>query len=114
VSTRQTAIAVERLLADLPAGAADRLTLQKRAIRYADDCGCKLGAVFLAVALVAVPTFIALRESFGIGTVGTGLIVVFAAAAVGKATGLLLAWTRLALLRRSLTRRLRQTRIRHV
>jgi hypothetical protein len=105
-----SARAVERLLAELPAGDPERAALQARANRYAGECGCKAGSVAMALALVLTPAVIAVRGEFGLLTLVVGVGAVFAAAVAGKAAGLLLARVRLALLRVSLARRVERGR----
>jgi hypothetical protein len=107
---RRTAVAVQQLLAQLPAGSPKRTALQARAMRYADECGCKLGAIFLTVALVTVPPALVLREGVGIEKAALAVVAVLAAALLGKAVGVAAAWVRLSLLRRSLARDLGRSR----
>lgn len=101
--------AIDALLARLPADDPERATLQSRAAAYSTDCGCKVGATFMAGALVLAAVYLAFA-GLGLETCGIGLAFVFVATMVGKLTGLLVASLRLAFLRRSLSRRLRSER----
>lgn len=81
--------------------------LHRRARGYSRDCGCAAGAAFLAVAILAMVTYVAATGDLRVWTALVALGVVFAASAAGKLAGLLVASVRLAWLHRSLTRRLR-------
>jgi hypothetical protein len=114
VRRTRIAIAVEGLLAEMAAGDPERAALEVRASRYAGECGCKLGSIFLAVSLIAVPVFVGVRGDVGAGTVVVGVLAVFASSLLGKVAGLLLARARLALLHVSLVRKLGQARAGYV
>ena len=101
--------AIDALLARLPADDPERAALYARAVAYSTDCGCALGAAFLAGAFVLASIYLAVT-GIDLLTCGIALAFVFVATAVGKLTGLLVASLKLALLRRSLSRRLRTER----
>jgi hypothetical protein len=101
--------AIDALLARLPADDPERATLQARAVAYSAECGCKLGATFLAGALVLAVVYLALAGP-GLLTCGVALAFVFIATIVGKLIGLLVASVKLSFLRWSLSRRLRSER----
>ena len=99
--------AVDVLLARLPADDPEWATLHSRAAAYSTDCGCTMGAAFLAAALLLAVAYFAFAGGLGFRSGLTGLAFVLVAALAGKLAGLLLASLKLALLRRSLSRRLR-------
>lgn len=109
MSRARTLVAVEGLLARLPQDYPKGAILRSRAAGYAGDCGCKIGALYLAAALVVVPVVIVVYGTFEIETILIGVLSVFTALGLGKATGILLAWGRLAGLRLSLARAVRRT-----
>ena len=114
--------AVDVLLARLPADDPERATLHSRAAAYSTDCVMHgtpvasrtagpatgtMGAAFLAAALLLAVVYFASAGGLGFRSGLTGLAFVLVAALAGKLAGLLLASLKLALLRRSLSRRLR-------
>jgi hypothetical protein len=103
---RRTA-GVDALLARVPADDPDRVALQSRAAAYSQDCGCRMGAVFLAGSLLVTLASIAKAGGLTVWKGIAGLVFVLIAAMFGKAVGLVLASLKLALLRRSISRRLR-------
>jgi hypothetical protein len=110
---RQTS-AVDGLLAQLPADDPGRADLQRRARAYSQACGCPAGGLFLVAAILLVSTYFATTGAVGVGTVAASVFFVIVATAVGKSVGLLVAGLRLAMLRRSLSRKLQQRSLGHV
>jgi hypothetical protein len=96
---------VDTLLAALSLDDSERAALRARARTYDEDCGCAMGATFLILALILVPSYLATSGSSGWQTAVAGVAVLVTAPIAGKLTGLMLARTRLALLRRSLASR---------
>jgi hypothetical protein len=101
--------AIDALLARFPADDPQRATLEARAAAYSTDCGCKFGATFMAGALVSAAVYRAFA-GLGLETCGIALAFVFVATIAGKLIGLFVASVKLAVLRRSLSRRLRSER----
>jgi hypothetical protein len=110
----RTVLAVDALLAQMPAGEADRATLQGRARAYSQECGCAMGALFLTAALALALIHLATAADLGVGSVVASVVLIFIASALGKATGLALAALKLALLRWSLARRVQRMGSTHV
>ncbi|HZO96087.1 MAG TPA: hypothetical protein VFB42_01825 [Gaiellaceae bacterium] len=96
---------VDDLLARLPAAGPERRALEARARAHSRDCGCALGGVFLTAALVAVPAYVVAAGDHRVRTLAAGALALLGAAAAGKLAGLALARARLALLRRTLLRK---------
>jgi nitrate reductase gamma subunit len=95
------------LLAHLRVDDPERAALQSRAAAYSRDCGCAMGAAFVVGALLLSLSYFTLVAAPSFRTVIVGVVFVLAAALSGKAVGLLLAALKLALLRRSISRKLR-------
>jgi hypothetical protein len=102
--------AVDALLARLPADDPERATLQARAAAYSSDCGCAMGAAFMAGASLVALLYFVFAHGLGFWPGLAGLAFVLVATMVGKLAGLLVASLKLAFLRRSLSRRLRSER----
>jgi VIT1/CCC1 family predicted Fe2+/Mn2+ transporter len=98
---------VDALLARLPADEPDWAALQSRATAYSQDCGCTMGAAFLAGSLPLALAYVTLTDGLSVRRGIAGVVFVLVAALSGKASGLVLASLKLALLRRSISRRLR-------
>jgi small-conductance mechanosensitive channel len=113
-SRLRTAVLVDDLLARVPADDPEKVALVARARAHSRDCGCAMGGVFLGVALLLALGYVAATVDLSLRTALASSIFVLLATVVGKLTGLLVAWVRLALLRRSLTRKLRRTASGHV
>ena len=107
-------LAIEVLLAQMPAGDAERTALQARVRAYGRECGCAMGAVFLTAALGLTPIYFATIGDLRVATGIASVILIFIASMLGKMTGLLLARAKLALLRWSLARRLQRMGSTHV
>jgi hypothetical protein len=106
---------VDALLAHLPADDPDRAALQARATTYSRDCGCTIGAAFLAGSLPLAFAYFTLTGGLSIRRGIAGLLFVLIASLSGKAAGLVLASLKLALLRRSILRKIRaQEYLKHV
>jgi hypothetical protein len=106
---------VDELLARLPADDPDRAALQARATTYSQDCGCTMGVAFLAGSLLLALAYFTSTGDFNARRAIAGLLFVLGAALSGKAAGLVLASLKLALLRRSLLRKIRaQEYLKHV
>jgi hypothetical protein len=111
---QRAVVAVDALLAQLPAGDPERRTVPARAHGYYRACGCAMGGAFLTTALVLTIVYFATIGDFGWRSATAGVVFILLGSALGKAAGVLLAWARLALLRRSLARRLERTGVAHV
>jgi hypothetical protein len=109
-----TLLAIDVLLAQMPAGDAEAAALHARARAYSQECGCAMGAIFLSVSLVLALIYLATTGGLGVRTGIVGVMFVFLASMLGKMTGLVLARAKLARLRWSLARRLQGTSPRHV
>ncbi len=105
---------VDALLAQLPADDPEKPLLQAQAQAYSRECGCAMGGFFLCGASLLTLIYFAVTGDLHFLSVVEGAAFVFVAAALGKATGLLLAWGRLALLGRSLSRSPRRQESGHV
>jgi hypothetical protein len=106
--------AVDVLLVQMHAGDAERIALQTRARAYSRECGCAMGAIFLAATLALTLTYFATIGDFRVETGIASVILVFLASMLGKMTGLVLARAKLAVLRWSLARRLQRMSSTHV
>lgn len=102
---RVAAAEIDRLLAWFEDEDPDVVDLRDRARRYATECGCSTGGVFLVVAALAAPVVLTLEDAWNPVTVLWSLLVVAGASLAGKASGMVVATARLQLLRRSLERR---------
>lgn len=98
---------VDALLAQLPADDPARARVQAQTAKYNRECGCALSSFSLTATLLLVAGYFAVTGDLSVRSAAAGVALVLAAAAVGKAVGLLVASLRLALLRRSLSKRLR-------
>jgi hypothetical protein len=111
---RRTAL-VDGLLARLPADDPDRAALQARTAAYGQECGCTMGAMFLAGSFPLALAYFVLTGGLSVGRSIAGILFLLVAALSGKAVGLALAKLRLALLCQSILRKLRaQERLEHV
>jgi hypothetical protein len=99
-----TRLAIDRMIAQLPPDDPERDRLEAHAARLGRACGCGLSATALTVALFSAGAYVAVRGGLTFRTIGLSLLLVLAAAVLGKATGLLVASLRLELLRWSLER----------
>lgn len=106
LATTRGAASLEVLLARLPADDPNRTALWSRAKTYSQDCGCKMGAAFLAGALVIALMYFIFVAGITPWTGIAGIAFVFLAAILGKTAGLALASLKLMLLRRSISRKL--------
>jgi hypothetical protein len=97
---------VDRLLAQLPSDDPEKPSLEARAVEYARDCGCTLGALFLTAAMLLAVLYLLVWGGLDVRTGSASIAFVLVAASVGKLAGLLLAALRLRLLGRSIARRL--------
>jgi hypothetical protein len=104
---KHTTHAVDTLLARLPAEHPEKAALQARAVEYSQECGCTMGAAFLAGALLLALIYLTAVGGFGFRTGVASATFVLVAALSGKLTGLLLATLKLMLLRRSISQKLR-------
>jgi hypothetical protein len=102
----RTTTAVDRLVAELALPDVERSEVYSALSKYNRECGCAQGGFATASALVAVIAYFGVTQEFGWRLLAVAFALVFAAAALGKAVGLLLASARLVLLRRSLARRM--------
>ena len=107
-------MAIDVLLAQMPADDAEAAALQWRARAYSQECGCAMGAVFLSASLVLALIYFAATGNLGVRSGMAGVTFVFLASMFGKGAGLVLARSKLALLRWSLARRLQRAGPRHV
>lgn len=107
-------VSVDVLVAQLLASEADKSALRQRVATLREECGCAMGAGFVAAAVALTPPL--LWWTGGISLTGFAVYagVVFGAGLVGKATGVLLARGRLWLLGQHLSRRVRLERFGHV
>lgn len=99
---RRTVLAVDSLLA--PRADAEGRVLRARARAYARDCGCAMGGAFMLAGLLVSAAWLA-TSGIGVARALLAGALILGATALGKATGLLIATVRLALLRRSIPRR---------
>ena len=88
--------------------------LRARLATLAAECGCTMGGVFLALALVAAILYFLVRGSLGLqsGLAALGLIIL--ASIVGKLVGIGAARIRMVKLRRMLAARLTTIEESHV
>jgi hypothetical protein len=88
--------------------------LRARLASLASECGCTMGGIFLAIALVAAVLYFLIRGGLGLqsGLAAAGLI--FLASVAGKLVGLGAARIRMVRLRRMLTARLTAAEESHV
>jgi hypothetical protein len=115
VRSREAAAgAVDALLARMPDDDPAKARLRERARAHAQDCGCAMGAAFMSVVLVAAPVWLLATGGMRVGALVVAVALVFVAAMVGKAAGLLLAHARLVVMLRSLERRAEPWGARHV
>ena len=98
---------IDALLARFLADDPERVAIQSRVSAYRRDCGCKIGASFLAGALLLVLVYFTLVGRLSLRTGIAAAVFIFVAALSGKTAGLALASLKLALLRRSISRKLR-------
>jgi hypothetical protein len=98
---------VDHLLAHVPRDDPERAELVSRARKYSRDCGCAMGGAFLGVAVLLTIAYLTATLDVSVRSLVAGAVCVFAATVVGKLIGLLLAWVRLVVLYRSLSRRRR-------
>jgi hypothetical protein len=102
---RRTSVAIDELAAQLALEPAERRDVLARMARYNRECGCALGGAAMVAALLAALAYLLATETFGVGVAFAAVAFVFGCSLLGKAVGLLVATARLALLRRSLSRR---------
>lgn len=102
---RETALAVERLLASFPHELPDADTIRARAERYVNECGCAAGGSFFILAALAALGAIIVSHSWRLPVVLWCLVAIVAASIAGKLMGIAIAVVRLQLLRRRLHRR---------
>ena len=102
---RETAFAIEGLLARFPHEPPDADSVRVRANRYVDECGCTAGGICLIIAAIAAPVALFISHSWSLPTILWFPIAVVTAPIVGKLTGIAFAILRLQLLRRRLQRR---------
>jgi hypothetical protein len=107
---RGTSVSVAVLVAQLCTTDAEKSALRRRAAALREECGCATGAGFGAAALVLTPLLLWLTSGFSVVGLALCAGVVFAAALVGKATGVLVARGQLFLLGLRLRRRVRLER----
>ena len=113
-SRSRTSLLVDDLLARVPAGDPEKVALEARARAHRRDCGCAMGGAFLGVALLLMLAYVAATVDLSIRTALASATFVLLATLLGKLTGLALAWARLALLQRSLARKLQRATSDHV
>jgi hypothetical protein len=101
---------IDVLLARFPTADPERVAIGARASAYSRDCGCKMGALFLAGALLLVVVYFLWVGAVSFRTGVAGIVFIFVAAVSGKAAGLGLASLKLALLRRSVLQKLQSER----
>jgi hypothetical protein len=94
--------AVARQLPDIDAGKA---RTRADIARLGNECGCALGGVFLVAATLLVAAYTVFFDAFGARLVVLGVVFVFAASLVGKLVGVLIAVTRLTVIRQRLAAR---------
>ncbi|MGH6941806.1 hypothetical protein [Hypericibacter sp.] len=97
---------VYAVIARMPGDDGEKSRLRETARRYHRACGCALSGVFLIVAILACVACLILAEPFRLSLIALGLAGIFGAGLLGKAIGIGWARVRLALMHRSLVRRL--------
>ena len=102
---RETAMAIEKLLARFPGEPPDAVSVRARVQRYVNECGCAAGGIFLVVAVPAALAALIVTGSWRLPVALWSLFAVGAAPVAGKLTGIAVAMLRLQLLRRRLQRR---------
>lgn len=102
---RETALAIERLLASFPHEPPDADSVRVRANRYVDECGCAAGGICLIIVVIAVPVALFASHSWSLPTILWFPFAVVTAPVVGKLTGIAFAVLKLQSLRRQLQRR---------
>jgi hypothetical protein len=110
----RTLLAIDVLLAQMPADDGEAAALHARARTFSQECGCAMGASFLSASLVLAMIYFVTTGDLGVRSGIAGVTFVVLASMLGKMTGLVLARAKLALLRWSLARRLQRTSSRHV
>lgn len=97
---------VERALSDLRhSGALDTSNYYSLAKQLNDECGCSLGAFFLFATLIGVSSYALLvPQSISLRMALISVLLVFVFGILGKMFGLTIAWVRLLLLYRTLTK----------
>lgn len=113
-SRSRTAHRIDDLLARVPADDPEKAALEARARAHSRDCGCAMSGAFLGVALLLTLVYVAATVDLSIRTALASAMFVLLATLLGKLTGLLLAWVKLAVLHRSLSRKLLRTTSGHV
>ena len=103
---RRASLEVDDLLALVPADDPDKPTFQARVSAYRRDCGCEMGAAFTIGTLLLAIGYVALTRNLNVRTAIAGIIFVLGGSLLGKGIGLLLASAKLALVRRSIRRRI--------
>jgi FtsH-binding integral membrane protein len=100
----KASLRIEQLLESFPREREEILVYVNRTKKYANECGCSLGATFLATATGVVIVYAFYFNRFGVSGIGRiilwGIPFVLAASIVGKLIGIGVARIRLVLLYR--------------
>jgi hypothetical protein len=105
---------VDVLLAQISRGDPERAELVARARKHSRGCGCAMGGAFLGVAMPLTLAYFVVTQDLTVQGLFASALFVVAATLLGKFIGLLLAWVKLVLLCRSLSRRLQRAATNHV
>ena len=105
---------VDDLLTGISRDDPERFELVARARKHSRDCGCAMGGAFLGVAVLLTLVYVAATLEVSVRGVFAGALFVVVAALLGKLIGLLLAWVKLVVLYRSLSRRSQRAATGHV
>ena len=97
---------VDDLLALISRDDPERVELVARARKHSRDCGCAMGGAFLGIAVLLTLGYLAATPDVSARSVLAGALFVVITTLLGKLLGLLLAWVKLVVLYRSLSRRL--------
>ena len=84
---RETAVAIDWLLASFPQEPPDADSVRARAERYVNECGCAAGGIFLIMAALAALVALIISDSWRLPVVLWSLFAVVAASIVGTAAG---------------------------
>jgi hypothetical protein len=111
---RNTSVKIGNLLNSFPSDGEGRSLYLENAKKYSTECGCSLGAKFLAASIGVFIVYLFLSHDFGLETLIKqmlfGTFFVFTASIVGKLIGIGIARIRLVLLYRYLVTKYQTTK----